>query len=329
MFTEILKIIPKMDGKDLAAMEKNLNGRFVKIAKKFGGGLVAALTGGGVTAVALGLIDKLLNPMKEVQEAIEKSLKAGDDLSTFAKQFNTTAGNLARLQAFGKSTGLDPEGVRMLLLKFQSSVANAAKDPSQRTAVSNYVGKKDTAEAFFEFVQALQKLTPTQQNLVQQEVFGEKQILKASEFLQADFKFLTKALGGPSAQELTLAAEKLGTLNDMKDLLSAQSDLKDLKTKASLVGPNTIGDIHRAEEQARNQENKGVGKFGSLAQLSFENQKLLNAAATKFLEAVPYISGLATKIDALLSGGMPALLEISRSRAARGVGKSYGTGKDK
>jgi hypothetical protein len=62
------------------------------------------------------------------------------------------------------------------------------------------------AEAFFEFVQSMQNLTDTQKSLVQQEVFGERQILKVSEFLNADFRKISREVGGPSAEELTAAA---------------------------------------------------------------------------------------------------------------------------
>src|SRR5687767_8200002 len=107
MFSEILKIIPQLDSGDLAKLESSLSGRFTRIAKKFGKGLGSILTGGGIAGLALGLIDKLLNPLKDVQEAIDRSLKDSDDLVTNAKQFDTTAGKLAKLVALGKSTGLE------------------------------------------------------------------------------------------------------------------------------------------------------------------------------------------------------------------------------
>ena len=316
MLSEILKLIPRIEGGDLNKMERSLSSRFGNVAKKFGGGLKAAITGGGITALAVGLIDKVLNPLQQVQEAIEKALQHGDDLSTFAKQFNTTAGNLARLQAFGKASGLDPEGVRLLLGKFQGAVAQAAANPDQTTSVSKFVGRKDTAEAFFEFVQAMQKLTPTQQNLVQQEVFGEKQILKASEFLHADFAFLSKKLGGPSAEQLTNAAEKLGTLNDLKDLLAAKRDLNDLTAKANLVGPNTIAGLERKDQLDLAQENKGLAKFDSLEKISLENQKLINMAVNQFLKLAPIIAEILPVVVSNLGGSVKL---IEKSRLVRGM----------
>jgi hypothetical protein len=50
MFSEILKIIPKLDSKDLANMERTLGIRFARVAKKFGGGIMSVLKGGGYSA---------------------------------------------------------------------------------------------------------------------------------------------------------------------------------------------------------------------------------------------------------------------------------------
>src|SRR4051812_12038079 len=100
-------------------MENSLNKRFTSIAKKFGKGLVDTLKGGGLFAIAGVLINKVLNPLQKVQETIDKTLARGSDLATFAKQFHSSPGNLARLEALGQSQGLDSEGLRNLLLKFQ------------------------------------------------------------------------------------------------------------------------------------------------------------------------------------------------------------------
>lgn len=316
MFSEILKIQPRLDGKDLNSMERTLNTRFKRVAKSFGGGLLSAIKGGGIVGLATTLIDKVLNPLKEVQESIDKSLSKGDDLATYAKQFNTTAGNLARLQAFGQATGLEAEGVRLLLGKFQASVAQAEADPSKRTAVSNFVGRKDTAEAFFEFIQSMQALSPTQQNLVQQEVFGEKQILKASEFLNADFKQLAKDIGGPSAEALTIAANQLGALNDIRDTFRARRDLQDLEKKAQLIGPNTIKGVLQGEKVDLDRENKRLAQFDDLKKISMSTDKLVKLLEDGYLKLAPY---LAQVIPAAINEVVSTAKVIEKSRSLRGL----------
>lgn len=292
MLSEILKIKPQLDNSDLNKMEKTLGQRFGRIAKGFGKGLTSAIKGGAVAGVALGLIDKLLNPLKEVQEAIERSLALSDDLVTNARQFGTTAGNLAKLQAFGKSTGLAPDALNLLLTKFQTSVAEASADPNKPSAVRNFVGEKDTAKAFFEFIQSLQKLDKTQQLLVQQEVFGEKQILKMSDFLNTDFAALNKYFKDIDAQKLTNNLGTQADLNDLKETLGAVRELKDINTKAGLINRGTITQMENSKQIALNKENSRISNFDMINNVNDkmnEISKNIEDLAMNLLTNVPIL----------------------------------------
>lgn len=318
MFSEILKLIPKIDGGDLSKMERLLNGRFGKIAKKFGKGLVASLAGGGIAGIALGFIDKLLNPLKETQEAIDKVLKHGDDVVTNAKQFNTTAGKLFKLQALGKATGLDPESLSMLINKFQTAVAEATADKTKQTSVRKFVGEKDTVEAFFNFIQSLQKMDKNQQLLVQQEVFGEKQVLKMADFLQSDFSKLTKLLGNKPAEKFTPGLEKLADLNDLKDALEARREMDDTLTKSRLITSGMVTSQDRAERLNLEKENARIASYQSLATINETSNKILGIVEQGFLK----LADILTK----LTGLTDAIKKFSVSRTIRGI---FGGGDDK
>lgn len=302
LLSEILKIKPQLDKADMNKMERTLNQRFGRVAKNFGKGLTGAIKGGAIAGVAMGLIDKLLNPLKEVQEAIERTLSYSDDLVTNAKQFGTTAGNLAKLQAFGKSTGLDPQALNMLLSKYQNAVAEAAADPNKKSAVRNYVGDKDTAKSFFEFIQVLQKMDKNQQIMVQQEVFGEKQILKMSDFLNTDFASLSKYFKGISNDQITKNANKLGDLNDLSETLGAVRDLKDINRKAGLINSGTVTQMEASKAKALAKENERIAQFETINNLNNSmndiSSKLEKLATTLFTELPIIVTG----VNALVKG---------------------------
>lgn len=318
MFKETLLIQPKLDPSDLNRMERSLSSRFGNVAKKFGKGLVSALTGGGIAGLAIGLIDKLLNPLKETQDAIDKVLKQGDDLVTNAKQFGTTAGKLFRLQQLAKSTGLDESSLDTLLTKFQTAVAEAAADPNKQTSVRKFVGEKDTAAAFFEFIQGLQKLNKTQQVLVQQEVFGEKQILRMADFLNTDFEKQAKLVGGPTSEKLTPGLEKLGDLNDLKDALEARRTLNDTLKKSATI---TAGMIKAQDARAKldlDRENKQIKSYNDLAAISNASNEILNLVK----EGTLGLTSLLVKVTDL-SNNVKKLMD---SRAVKGIMKWIGRG---
>jgi hypothetical protein len=323
MFSDVLKITPKIEPNDLAAMERSLSTRFTKIAKKFGGGLMDVLKGGGLIGIATTLLDKILNPLKEIQATIEKTLKTGDDLATYSKQFSTSPGKLARLQAFGQATGFDSEGVRMLLGKFQGAVATAAANPTQPSAVRQFIGKKDTAESFFEFIQSMQKMTEVQKSLVQQEVFGERQILAASSFLNADFPKLSKQIGGPSDKDLTAAAAKAAELKSMQDIMSASLQLNEFKNNANKIGPSNIlqGAITERVQSAR--ATKQLSSYDHLANISRSIDKLTDLAQDAYVKLAPTLAKIVPAIVDNIAGAAGA---VEKSRVIRGM--IPGQGKD-
>lgn len=267
MFSDILKIIPKLDEKDLKKMQNNLQSRFTKIAKGFGKGLASAITGGGIVALGAMIINKLLNPLKETQEAIDKILKDSDDVVTNAQQFETTTGNLVKLRALGTATGLEPDQLYMLLTKYQTAVAEARQDPTKQTSVRKFVDEKDTVAGFFSFIQAMQKLTKEQQVLVQKEVFGEKQILKMADFLSSDFPKLIKQVGGPSTAVLGQSANKAGQLNDYADILKARREQEDLVNKADRLNLPMIFRGDQAERMRLQRENERISNYNMLAKV--------------------------------------------------------------
>jgi hypothetical protein len=300
MFKEILKIIPSLENQDLNNMERKLQGRFTKIAKKFGKGLVGALAGGGIAGIALGFLDKILNPLKEVQEAIDKTLKQGDDIVTNAKQFNTSSGKLFKLQQLAASTGLDGDSLFMLMNKFQTSVAEAQAKPNEPSAVKNFVGTKDTADAFFEFIQSLQKMDRNQQLLVQSEVFGEKQILKMADFLQTDFAKQTKLIGAKGAETYTPGLEKLGNLNDLKDALAAKTTLEDTMAKSRLINESMVRGQAEREKLELQKENQRISAYETLNTLSTTVTKISSAAESLVVmvgKAVDKLTGLTTMLQ--------------------------------
>ena len=304
MFKEILHIIPQLSSSDLANMERSLTKRFGNVAKKFGKGLVAAMTGGGIAGAALGIIDKLLNPLKETQEAIDRVLDQADTVVTNAKQFGATPGELYKLQGIAKSTGLDAGGLDVLLTKFMGAVVEAKNDPTKPTAVRAYVGEENMVAAFYEFIQELQKLKPTDQFAVQAEVFGEKQILKMADFLQADFFKQQASLGYKTANEYTPRLEKAADLKDLQDIYRVRLEMADMMKKADLLTESMVKSQADREKRELARENQNVANYHNLARISeaadsitFMLRDLVNAATSGLLK-LGNISGTIQKFEA-------------------------------
>lgn len=313
MFSEILKIIPRLDNSELSKMEKSLSTRFGRVAKKFGKGMAASLLGGGIAGAALGIIEKILNPLKETQDAIDRTLQRGGDIVANAEQFGTTAGKLAKLYAFGAAKGLDQEGLNVLLTKYQATIAEAKADPTKQTSVRNFTGIPDTAESFFEFIQALRLMPKDKQILVQQEVFGEKQILKMADFLNSDLAALSKKMNLAPAESITPRLMNLDAYADIADEMGAKRGIDDLMNKSQLINRGMMQSRDAQLRAELTRENQKIGSYQSLMNIDMAATRVVSMIEKEGLgmlrEAVSVIKNLAATAEKL-----PML------RALRGLG---------
>lgn len=279
MFSEILKIKPQLDNSDLNKMERTLGQRFAKIAKKFGGGIMSVIKGGGAIGVVLGILDKLLNPLQAVQETIEKVLNTSDDIATNAEQFDTTVNKLSKLVFIGRGAGLQDSDLYQLLNKFQGSLAKAKTDKNSPDymALKNYTDQKDVASAFFEFIQELKKMDKTQQRLVQETVFGEKQVLKMSEFLNKDFsKYLKESgIGAISSKRLGGAVSKAADLNDVLQGVRAANEAKNIIAASAKINNGTVQAIAEREREAQARETARIDAYSNLAAITNTVDRLM------------------------------------------------------
>lgn len=330
MFSEVLKIIPKLDSGDLNKMERQLSSRFTKVAKGFGKGLAAVFKGGAFLSLATAVIAKLLSPLKEVQASIEKSLADSDTIVTNAQQFNTTPANLAKLQAFGASTGLSAQDLNMMLSKFQNTVAEAQADPTKRTAVRQFTGK-DTAQEFFSFIQSLRKLDTSKQVLAQQEVFGEKQILKMSDFLNSDFSGFAKKIAGISDKSVNAALLKQTALNDYKDSSTAAREYSDIVTKGRVINKGTVASIEASKQRQLDVENGRIKSFQdinamneSMAKMAEQLEKIARDVFTQLPIIVTGMNKAIELIGDSVAGWGLLIKTLKESRLFKGVGSLFG-----
>lgn len=328
MFSEILKIIPKIDDADLKKMEQALQSRFTKISKGFGKGLMSVLKGGGIAGLAIGLVDKLLNPLQEVQEAIDKMLHSSDDIATQANQFNTTSGKLFKLVQVAKATGLDQGELFVLIQKFQTAVAQAKADPNDQSvsAVRNFTNQKDTASAFFGFIESLQKMDKNQQLLVQTQVFGEKQIGKMSEFLQTNFakKFAATGLDKTGSDVFTKSIDKLAGLNDLADELKVKNESQDVLTKSGIINESMIRQRAASDQLALQRENQRIQSYNDLATIADTSTKIM----TMVEQGLGLVGKLITTITPAIQRMADAAEKFLKSPMVRGIKGMFGGGKD-
>lgn len=310
-FKEILYVDPQLDGNALTRMDNTLSKRFGNIAKKFGKGLLGVIAGGGIVGAITGILDRIISPLKEVQDSIQKSLSNADDVVTHAAQFETTAGKLLKLTMLAKSKGLDQETLFMMMTKFQTAVGEAKLNPKDPSAVQNYTKIPDSAEAFFQFIQGLQKLTKEQQALVEKDVFGERLAPNAYSFMQANFKDQFEKIHAQGSETYTPQLLKMAKLHDEQSNMDTARELQDVLTKGNLITERMITINEKQATIALIQENNRIKDFESKAVL----QASMDIAMAGLEELISQNAQLLASSKSLNN----MILNFSFSRWAKGM----------
>lgn len=193
MWSEILRVKPVLDEGTAKQMEVSLSSRFGRVASRFSSGLKAAVKG-TVFGISLGLLNRLLNPLEDLDNKIKGLLSSGTDFNDLADRFGTDSGNLKQLEDVAKSFKATPEQFREVLLKFSDAIEKAkeeVKNPLQERSVSTqivgrFLDEKDQVEGlkkFFQFLQTTAKgdgidtpLTPHAQRVFSQAAADKREL---------------------------------------------------------------------------------------------------------------------------------------------------------
>lgn len=342
MFTEVLRIKPKLDPGDSARMDSDLNRRFSNVARRFGQGLKAVIKGSFI-GISLGLISRLLNPLQELEEKIKDLLGQGTDLQDQADKFGTTPGQLRRLQDVSSSLGVTPDQLKDLMNKFASAVEDATlelKDnPTQpltgkNAVVKDFIGTKDLAEGFFTFIQNLKKVgegpgkqIPTgigtfrqqtgleTQQATERELFGEVQHGATRRLINGDLAAQLQKIGEPSAASLNKSAGNLIDRAAQQRILETIRLTKDFQQASAAIKPGTIA---LAEKNKTAEDSALTTKIGTDAQ-----------ALLKAEQGVQEIKILLETISSQVTQGLGQLGEfvgqfrkLGSTRAFRGIFES-------
>src|SRR5690606_17400208 len=113
-------------------------------------------------------------------------LGTAGNLQDFSAQLGTTPGNLAFLKTIAESEGIGEDRLIKTLSRFQTEIGRAKADPTAPSLVREFVGIDDTAEAFFQFLQSLQKVDKDLRSAIGQQVIGERGIIEFTGLLNTN-----------------------------------------------------------------------------------------------------------------------------------------------
>lgn len=327
----LIKIKPTITAEDGRKMENDLNGRFKRVAKKFGGALrtVGGALKGLLTGAAVAMI---ANPIEKLNEKLNSTLSYADQITTRAEAIGTSAGRLAQVETVAKSAGIS--NIDKILTKFQTGLARARLGEDK--TLTQFTKYDDTLTAFLDVIKSLQGIkSADERTFAVQKIFGEENAAKMSELIAIDFSerwgqifgnmdvgkirkaaspFVVNVGGKAQAQtsekgreigfeglaeEFDLIFERLGGLEDQQAVKSQRRMFEDFISKSETITGKLIEAQDATERRRLETENVQMKSFEKFAKMAEEAEKTKTILAEIQQALVPTIVRGVEAIDGL------------------------------
>lgn len=275
----ILNIKPTISASDGRKLESDLNGRFARVAKKFGGALrtvgskLRGIIAGGAVA---GIGAMMTNPIDSLNSTLDETLRRYDDISSRAKQLGVSSGQLFQATAIAKSAGIQEEDFRAMLTAYAVKVGEAKAGQDQMLA--EFVNE-DLLTGFFRMVQSLQRLSPEQRAYFGAKILGEDDVAKLAELINTDVQERHRQLfGNTTAEQTTRAIEKLAGTEGKQSIMRGRLDVENLLAKSQNITNETIkmqSELERKKQEAENINLSNYEMFARMQQATEDSKVIL------------------------------------------------------
>ncbi len=327
----LIKIKPTITAEDGRKMENDLNGRFKRVAKKFGGALrtVGGALKGLLTGAAVAMI---ANPIEKLNEKLNSTLSYADQITTRAEAIGTSAGRLAQVETVAKSAGIS--NIDQILTRFQTALAKARLGEDQ--TLTQFTKYDDTLTAFLNVIKSLQGIKDVDERAFAiQRIFGRESAYKMSELIAIDFAerwgqifgnmdvgkirkaaspFVVNVGGKAQAQasekgreigfeglaeEFDLIFDRLGGLEDQQAVKSQRRMFEDFISKSETITGKLIEAQDATERRRLETENVQMKSFEKFAKMAEETEKTKTILAEIQQALIPTIVRGVEAIDGL------------------------------
>lgn len=296
----ILNIKPTISNSDGRKMENDLNKRFSRVAQKFGGALrtigskLRGMIAGGAVA---GVTAMMANPLDNLNQSLDETLRNYDDIASRAKQLGVSSGQLYQATAIAQSAGIQPDDFRSILTAYAVKRGEAVKGDD--LMLREFVGQEDTITSFFQFLKSLQGLDPESRMYYASKVIGEDDSAKLAELINTDFVQRQKDIfQGTSPEQTTRAIEQLANVEGQQAILRSRMNLNDLLVKSQTITNETIrlqSEVAKKQIDLENTQLQNYQAFAKIQIATEESKVILADIQQKLAPAVEKGVGLLEK----------------------------------
>lgn len=256
-----LKISPQLSQNDAAKTEQQLNGRYKKVAKKYGQEMdrqhaktadtfvvemkkgfgkvkTAWVAVAAAAAAAAGAI--MSNPFNEADQKLNEILNKFDNISTRAKQWGVDSGRYWLLNQVGQATDVPEGGIDQMLLRIADKL-DAARSGEDQT-LENYLDQGDIIDVAYKLFNTWRQMQPVERAASMADVLGLRAANNYAELVDADWNAIADSLrAGRSTQQFGGRIDYLADLQGQQALNRARLANVELFRAGDEINRDTLG----------------------------------------------------------------------------------------
>lgn len=323
----IINVKPTISQSDGRKMENDLNKRFSRVAKKFGGALktvgskLKSVIAGGAVA---GITAMVANPIENLNQSMDETLRRYDDLNSRAKQLGVSSGQLYQATAIAQSAGIEPDDFRSILTAYAVKLGEARK--GEDTMLAEFVDEENIITGFFKMLKSLQGLEASERMYFASKIIGEDDSAKLAELINTDLLERQRELFGnispedstkeieiitkpdknisdndnkknrTASEQITQAIQRLSNVEERQAVLRGQRDLNDLIVKSQSITNETVNlqnELLKKQDEVENAQLKTYEAFVKMQLATEESKRILAEMQASIAPAVEKGVGIA------------------------------------
>ena len=232
-----IKVGLQLDKSQAQAMEKDLNGRFGRVATKFSSRLGTGLKRLAYSGILASAVGALLQPLDKLNDKIDSTLDKFSDVRDQARGFGVDEAQYLKARILSEAVGV--QNFDTMFSKFRQELTKANK--GMPSPLAQFRGRYGGIDDFMTLISSLKMALPTQRQTMIGQIFGQDQIKEVNKLVMADLTRLAEKLNkGLSNEDIRVALQRVSGLREEQALLQGKRTIEELIQAPSVINKDIL-----------------------------------------------------------------------------------------
>lgn len=259
-----IKVGLQLDKSQAQAMEKDLNGRFGRVATKFSSRLGTGLKRLAYSGILASAVGALLQPLDKLNDKIDSTLDKFSDVRDQARGFGVDEAQYLKARILSEAVGV--QNFDTMFSKFRQEMIKVNRGlPS---ALAQFRGREGNVEDFMTLISSLKSADPSKRQTMIGQIFGQDQIKEVNKLIVADLTRLAEKLNvGAKNEDINVALQRVSSLREEQAILQGRRTIQELTQAPNVINDSILKDQDEYFRRQNDLINEQIKQYRNVAGL--------------------------------------------------------------